>query len=123
MQGLASGDLWSTDIFNDWVKRPAVALINGFALSIVLAGAILVLPLLSGSIAGVIESPILLSITAGLSLMAVIILATLIGTTVPLFLHRSGIDPAIATGPFITTSNDIIGLTVYFLIATVIYLR
>ena len=123
VQGLASGDLWSTDIFQRLGKETAVALINGFALSIVLAGAILVLPLLSGSIAGVIESPILLSITAGLSLMAVIILATLIGTTVPLFLHRSGIDPAIATGPFITTSNDIIGLTVYFLIATVIYLR
>ena len=122
VQGLASGDLWSTDVMQRLGKETAVALINGVALSLVLAGAVLLLPLLSPAIAATIHSPVLLALTAGLSLLAVIILATLIGTTVPLFLHRGGIDPAIATGPFITTSNDIIGLTVYFLIATVIYL-
>ena len=103
-------------------KETAVALINGVALAVVLAGAVLLLPFLSASIGETIHSPILLALTASLSLLAVILLATVIGTTVPLFLHRGGIDPAIATGPFITTSNDIIGLTVYFLIATVIYL-
>lgn len=122
VQGLASGDLWSTDVFQRLGKETAVALINGVALSVVLAGAVLLLPLVAPGIGETIHSPMLLAITAGLSLLAVIILATLIGTTVPLFLHRGGIDPAIATGPFITTSNDIIGLTVYFLIATVIYL-
>jgi len=63
-----------------------------------------------------------LAFTAGLSLLLVIILATCIGTTVPLLLHRFGIDPAIATGPFITTSNDIIGLAIFFAIATLLYL-
>ena len=68
------------------------------------------------------EKALQLALTAGLSLLLVILLATCIGTTVPLFLHRAGVDPAIATGPFITTSNDILGLTVFFVIATLIYL-
>ena len=122
VQGLASGDLWSTDVMQRLGKETAVALINGIALSLVLAGAVLLLPLVSVGIAEVVHDPLSLALTAGLSLLAVIIIATVIGTTVPLFLHRGGIDPAIATGPFITTSNDIIGLSVYFLIATVIYL-
>jgi magnesium transporter len=53
-------------------------------------------------------------------LVAVIIVAGLIGTFVPLFLNKRGIDPAIATGPFITTSNDIFGILIYFLIAKII---
>ena len=54
------------------------------------------------------------------SLVVVIIVAGLIGTFVPLFLNKRGIDPAIATGPFITTSNDIFGILIYFLIAKMI---
>ncbi|WP_298901440.1 magnesium transporter [uncultured Psychroserpens sp.] len=54
------------------------------------------------------------------SLIAVIIVAGLIGTFVPLFLNKRGIDPAIATGPFITTSNDIFGILIYFWIAKLI---
>ena len=122
VQGLASGDLWSTDVYSRLGKETAVAMINGIALSLVLALAILLLPLLSTSVAALISDAAMLAVTAGLSLLAVILLATVIGTVVPLLLHRSGIDPAIATGPFITTSNDIIGLTVYFLIATILYL-
>ncbi len=122
VQGLASGEVWTTDIFSRLGKETAVALINGVALALVLALAVVALPMMSERIAAVIADPWLLALTAGLSLLAVIVLATAIGTTVPLFLHRSGIDPAIATGPFITTSNDIIGLSVYFLIATFIYL-
>ena len=54
------------------------------------------------------------------SLVAVIIIAGLIGTFVPLFLNKRDIDPAIATGPFITTSNDIFGILIYFMIAKMI---
>ncbi|MEM8486763.1 MAG: magnesium transporter [Bacteroidota bacterium] len=122
VQGLASGELWTTDIFSRLGKETAVAMINGVALALVLALAIIALPMVSDRVAAVISDPMLLALTAGLSLLAVIILATVIGTTVPLLLHRSGIDPAIATGPFITTSNDIIGLAIYFLIATFIYI-
>ncbi len=54
------------------------------------------------------------------SLVAVIIMAGIIGTFIPLFLHKRGIDPAIATGPFITTSNDIFGILIYFWIAKMV---
>ena len=55
-----------------------------------------------------------LSVTVSLSLIAVIVFAALFGTFVPLTLDRLKIDPALATGPFITTANDIIGLIIYF---------
>jgi len=51
-----------------------------------------------------------------IALLAVILLAAVIGTLVPLALDRFKIDPALATGPFITTSNDLIGLFLYFMI-------
>ena len=60
------------------------------------------------------------SLAVSVSLVVVIIVAGLIGTFIPLFLHKRGIDPAIATGPFITTSNDIFGILIYFCIAKLI---
>lgn len=60
------------------------------------------------------------ALAISVSLVVVIIVAGLVGTFVPLFLNKQGIDPAIATGPFITTSNDIFGILIYFLIAKVI---
>ena len=49
--------------------------------------------------------------------MIVITIAAVIGTFIPILLDRNGIDPALATGPFITTSNDIFGILIYFMIA------
>ena len=54
--------------------------------------------------------------TVSISLMAVIIFAALFGTFVPLVLNKYKIDPALATGPFITTVNDVLGLFIYFMI-------
>ena len=53
-------------------------------------------------------------------IVAVVIVAGIIGTFIPLFLNKRGIDPAIATGPFITTSNDIFGILIYFMVAKLI---
>uniref|UniRef100_UPI0040490B3C magnesium transporter n=2 Tax=Flavobacteriaceae TaxID=49546 RepID=UPI0040490B3C len=50
----------------------------------------------------------------------VVVNAAVIGTFIPIFLNKRGIDPAIATGPFITTSNDVLGILIYFSIAKVI---
>ena len=124
VQGLASGDVWSSDLMRRLGKEVVVALINGAALSVMLALLVLVLPALFGlfDIDLEITNVTLLALTAGGALFLVILLATVIGTTVPLLLHRLGVDPAIATGPFITTSNDIIGLAVFFLLASLIYL-
>ena len=60
------------------------------------------------------------SLTIALSMLCVIIVAALIGTFVPIILNKRGIDPAIATGPFITTSNDIFGIFLFFYIAKII---
>jgi magnesium transporter len=61
-----------------------------------------------------------LSITVSIALLCVIVFAALFGTFVPLMLDRYKIDPALATGPFITTVNDIIGLMIYFAVGSVI---
>lgn len=114
VQGLASGDLWSSDLARRLGKELAVAVLNGAVLAVALAGIVI--------LSGFGEDTQRLAITAGLALLVVIVLATLIGATVPLVLNRVGIDPALAMGPFITVSNDILGLTIFFVVATVLYL-
>lgn len=114
VQGLASGDLWRSDLARRIGKELAVALLNG----VVLAAALAVIVLVSGF--G--DDTARLALTAALALLIVIVLSTLIGATVPLALNRVGIDPALAMGPFITVSNDILGLTIFFLVATLLYL-
>lgn len=113
VQGLTSGDLWSGDLFRRLAKEAVVALVNGLVLSALLCVVILVLGV--GDVGA-------LAATLGLTMLAVIFLATTNGTVIPFLLERLGIDPASAMGPFVTTLNDIIGLTVYFLIASVLYL-
>lgn len=109
VQGLANqtitGSLW-----NRLVKEVSLSLLNGFIL-----GTILLLG--SHMLLGVGYE---IGLTVTISLMSVIIIASLIGTFVPLLLDKFGIDPALATGPFITTSNDICGILIYFSIAKLI---
>jgi magnesium transporter len=63
---------------------------------------------------------LLFSFTVGFALIAVIIIASIVGTFIPIFLDKKGIDPALATGPFITTTNDIFGTLIYFSLAKLI---
>ena len=62
-----------------------------------------------------------LALTIGVSMISVFLYAGLFGTFIPLILNKYNIDPALATGPFITTTNDVIGLLLYFLIGWAIY--
>ena len=62
----------------------------------------------------------LVGLAISISLVVVILFAATLGTLVPLFLHKNKIDPAIATGPFITTTNDVFGIMIYFGIARMI---
>ena len=62
-----------------------------------------------------------LSVTVSLSLIAVVLFAAIVGTALPLAFNRMKIDPAVATGPFITTINDIMGMVIYFLIGCFCY--
>ena len=114
VQGLASGDLWRSDLARRIGKELSVALINGVVLAVALAIIVVV--------SGFGDNTVRLAMTAALALMIVIVLSTLVGATVPLALNRVGIDPALAMGPFITVSNDILGLTIFFFVATVLYL-
>lgn len=60
----------------------------------------------------------ILGFVVGSSLLATLIIGTMAGTVVPIILHRLNVDPAIASGPLITTLNDILSLLIYFGIAT-----
>jgi magnesium transporter len=62
-----------------------------------------------------------LALTLAISLFIVALFSAMLGTFIPLALDRLKIDPALATGPFITTANDIIGLSIYFVIAYLVY--
>ena len=108
VQGLANDNIRGSMV-NRMLKEIGLSVING----IVLAGLIFVFGFF-------LDYDINISITISISLIMVIILASLIGTFVPLILDKNGIDPAVATGPFITTSNDIFGIFIFFYIAKVI---
>ena len=66
------------------------------------------------------DVPVIFGLVVGLSICASMLMAASIGTTVPLLLRRLNVDPAIAAGPFVTTTTDIVGIGIYFLIAKAI---
>jgi magnesium transporter len=110
VQGLANNTLGLDGMWSKLVNELGVGILNGVACTICL---LIFSYFLNYSLA--------LSITIGASLLAVILFAAVFGTFMPLMLKRYGVDPALATGPFITTSNDIIGLFFYFIIGRLVY--
>ncbi|MDO1513254.1 magnesium transporter [Maribacter confluentis] len=108
VQGLANDDIKGS-ISDRLIKEMLLALLNGFILSCLLL-----------IFTWIWKGDFPTSLAISISLIAVIVVAGFIGTFVPLFLDKRGIDPAIATGPFITTSNDIFGILIYFSIAKLI---
>ena len=91
------------------IKELSVGLFNGIILSVVMY--------VAGLFLGYDQ---LITLTVSISLLTVIVFASLFGTFIPLMLHRFKIDAALATGPFITTANDVIGLIIYFQIGRLI---
>lgn len=108
VQGLANDEVKGS-INSRLLKEMLLATLNGVILALFLFAFVWIY-----------EGKIKTALAIAVSLVVVIIMAGLIGTFVPLFLDKRGIDPAIATGPFITTSNDIFGILIYFLIAKLI---
>lgn len=111
VQGLANNSLGLDGLWSKLLKELGVALINGIVLSSLIFGYCFFF-----------ESSMTLSLTVSTALLSVIIFAALFGTIVPLLLNKYKVDPALATGPFITTVNDIFGLFLYFLIGHLMYL-
>jgi magnesium transporter len=105
VQGLANNNIKGS-MWNRLAKEVGLSLINGVILALIV--------LLFGLYQ---EFDINISLTIAISLIVVIIISSLVGTFVPLILDKKGIDPAVATGPFITTSNDIFGIFIFFFIA------
>ena len=105
VQGLAN-DTVKGSLLSRLLKETGLSLINGIVLGFIL--------LIFGQL--IAQEP-LVSLTIAGSMLIVIVVAALIGTFVPIILDRRGIDPAIATGPFITTCNDIFGIFLFFYIA------
>jgi len=103
VQGLANNTLASKNIIPKLAKEFAVSLINGLACSAIL----LMFNIFLGQQSN-------LSLVVSVALITVIIFASLLGTIIPLILEKFKIDPALATGPFVTTLNDVVGLSVYF---------
>ncbi|MBS4014213.1 MAG: magnesium transporter [Bacteroidetes bacterium] len=110
VKGLANNTLTAGGIMPKLGKELSVGLFNGLVCSSLLLGYSL---LFSNSFP--------LSMTVSVALMTVILFAAMFGTFVPLALNKLKIDPALATGPFITTSNDIVGLFIYFMIGRLMY--
>ena len=108
VQGIANDDVKGS-INSRLLKEMLLAALNGVILALFLFVFVWIY-----------EGKINTALAISTSLVIVIIVAGLIGTFVPLFLNKRGIDPAIATGPFITTSNDIFGILIYFMIAKLI---
>ena len=109
VQGLAGGSIEFNSTFKRLIKELGVALVNGIICSSIIYTAAFLL-----------GYGVWLSATVSVALLAVIIFAALFGTFIPLTLDKYKIDPALATGPFITTVNDVLGLFIYFLVGQMI---
>lgn len=109
VQSLAKGSDQFGSIMQKLSKEALVALVQGIILSLMIFG-----------IATFFENS-LLGIVVSISLFTVIIFAAIFGTLIPLVLNHYNIDPALATGPFVTTLNDIVGLFIYFTVGMLMY--
>lgn len=102
VRGLATGAIQATDMLVRLWKELRVAFLNGIICSFILAGMSWYLTHDYGR-----------AFTSGISLLIVVCFAATVGSTIPIILKRMNIDPALATGPFITTTSDIIGIAIY----------
>jgi magnesium transporter len=117
VQVLASGSMWPGDrLASRLLRELAGALSNG-----AIAGIMLAILVMAMSVLFDIENAPRLALATSFSLMIVTTIAALVGASVPFGLNRFGIDPAAATGVFITTSNDVLGVLVYFTMADLFY--
>ncbi len=110
VQGIAANTIGIESTVRKLFKELTVALINGTVLSALMLGYNLIR-----------QESLALTATVSISLFSVILFASLFGTFIPLILDRYKIDPALATGPFITTMNDIVGLAIYLMMGRLLY--
>ena len=110
VRGLATGEISGLNLRRRLFREIKAALISGLICAVILFSIIFIW-----------LKSVKLGLTVAAALIIVIFKAATIGTLMPFVLHRFKVDPAISTGPFITTSNDVLGLLIYLLIVTSIY--
>lgn len=110
VQSLANPNVFADSMIKRLIKVFMVAIVNGAILSLMVFGSVILFMR---------EEP--LAATVAIALFSVVLLASFMGTITPLILNRFGVNPALASGPFITTTNDLLGLAVYFSVAHLLY--
>lgn len=110
VQSLANPTAFESSLMKKLIKVFFVAIVNGIILSLMVFG-IIIFSTSDQTIAG----------TVSIALFSVVMLASFMGTITPLVLDKFGINPALASGPFITTANDLLGLGIYFSVAHLLY--
>jgi len=108
VRGMATGRLYAGSEIKVLLKEIQVGVILGFLYGVLLGGF---------AKFKFINADPLLGLVVGLSICSSMIIAVTVGSTIPLILKKLDVDPAIATGPFVTTSIDILGVLLYFIIA------
>lgn len=107
VQSLANKSIFDDSLSRRFIKVFLVAILNGFILATFVFGAVVFFY----------RSEVAFALVVSIALFSVVLLASFMGTITPIVLDKIGINPALASGPFITTANDLLGLAVYFLVA------
>lgn len=107
VQSLANKSIFDDSLSKRFVKVFLVAILNGIILATFVFGVIVLFY----------RSEVAFALVVSIALFSVVLLASFMGTITPILLDKVGINPAMASGPFITTANDLLGLAVYFLVA------
>lgn len=106
IRGLATGLVELTDVRSVFFREVKVGLLMGLACGIIL------------TVVGWAWHQVFLGMVVGVSLIIAFLVSTSMATIMPVILKRMGVDPAVAAGPFVTTANDITGITIYLTLAT-----
>lgn len=107
VQSLANKSIFDDSLSKRFIKVFLVAILNGIILAAFVFGAVVLFY----------RSEVAFALVVSIALFSVVLLASFMGTITPILLDKVGINPALASGPFITTANDLLGLAVYFLVA------
>ena len=110
VQSLANPNVFAERLWKRMLKVLFVAVVNGVILALMVFGAVIL-----------VNRDQSLALTVSSALFSVVLLASFMGTITPIVLDKFGINPALASGPFITTANDLLGLAVYFSVAHLLY--
>lgn len=116
VRGISTGRVSTANALQLVFKELQVGLLLGTLYGLLLGGAGYLLGLTGYMDVGVMTS-IELGVTVGVGIILAMATAAFVGALVPVLLHRINLDPAVATGPFVTTSVDILGVVVYFIVA------